>query len=174
MCPHTTMYVSSYYYVCVLILICMCSHTNVMHTVYLCVSSYYFIRLLKLLHVSSYYYTCPHSTIYVDSCYFLSSAAPSFISNCLIPATRATHRSTDHPRTLTRTTRTRKHIRTQQTVTLARTHTRPHNHRCYIREFLIQYGVHLTPSVRTSMASLEAPRVCQLFLLLFFALRLEA
>jgi hypothetical protein len=40
MCPHTTMYVSSYYYVCVLILLCMCPHTYVPHTT-MYVSSYY-------------------------------------------------------------------------------------------------------------------------------------
>ena len=79
-----------------------------------------------------------------------------------------------HQLTLTLTTRTRTHIRTQQTLDLARTHTRPHSRRCYIREILIQYGVHLAPSVRTSMTSLEAPRVCQLFLLMFFVLRLES
>jgi hypothetical protein len=66
-------YVSSYYYMCVLIL--------------LYVSSYCCICVLMLLHefahlsysaccggllyVSSYYYICPHTTIYVSSHYYM-------------------------------------------------------------------------------------------------------
>jgi hypothetical protein len=50
MCPHTTIYVSSYYYICVLILLHTCPHT----TTY--VSAYYY--------VASHYYMCPHTTIY--------------------------------------------------------------------------------------------------------------
>jgi hypothetical protein len=42
-----TIYVSSYYYMCVLILLYMCPHT----TIY--VSSYYYIRVLILLYMSA-------------------------------------------------------------------------------------------------------------------------
>jgi hypothetical protein len=45
----TTIYVASYYYICVLILLCMCPHTTI--------------------YVSSYYYMCPHTTTYVSSYY---------------------------------------------------------------------------------------------------------
>ena len=51
----TTIYVSSYYYVRVLILVYMCPHTTI------CVSSYYYICVLILLFV------CPHTSIYVSS-----------------------------------------------------------------------------------------------------------
>ena len=77
-----TEYVSSYYYICVLILLYMCPHTTI------CVSSYYYICVLILLHVSSfyyvssyssYYYMCvlillcisPHTTIYLSSFYYI-------------------------------------------------------------------------------------------------------
>jgi hypothetical protein len=99
MCPHTTIYVSSYCYICVLILLYMCPHTAIY------VSSYFYICVLILLYmcphtenlepafgslqvpptsaicllyVSSYYnicvlillYMCPHTAIYVSSyCY---------------------------------------------------------------------------------------------------------
>jgi hypothetical protein len=53
MCPHTTIYVSSYYYICVLIRLYMCPHTA--------------ICVLIRLYVSSYCYMCPHTTIYVSS-----------------------------------------------------------------------------------------------------------
>jgi hypothetical protein len=52
-CPHTTIYVSSYYYICVLILY-MCRHAPR----YL--SSYYYTCVL--MHVSA---MCPHTTISV-------------------------------------------------------------------------------------------------------------
>jgi hypothetical protein len=79
---HTTIYVSSHYYICVLILlhprqegsgtrcICvrillyMCPHT----TIY--VSSFYYICVLILL------YMCPHTTIYASSyCYIRAPGA---------------------------------------------------------------------------------------------------
>ena len=44
------LYASSYYYICVLILLYMCPHT----TIY--VSSYYYISVLILLYVSAHYY----------------------------------------------------------------------------------------------------------------------
>ncbi len=46
-CPHTAMYVSSYCYICVLILLYMCPHTAV--------------------YMSSYCYICPHTAIYLSS-----------------------------------------------------------------------------------------------------------
>ncbi len=76
MCPHTAIYVSSYCYICVLILVlCMCPHTSIMY-----VSSYCYICVLILPHLCpSYYYLCvvivlsmcPHTTMmYVSSyCY---------------------------------------------------------------------------------------------------------
>ena len=62
--PRTAIYVSSYYYICVLILLYMCPHTTICVLIlpYMCphttiyVSSYYYICVLILLHVSSYYY----------------------------------------------------------------------------------------------------------------------
>ncbi len=63
MCPHTAMYVSSYYYVCVVILLYMsllvyfCPHTN------LCVSSYYYICPHTTIYVSSYYSVCVHMQV---------------------------------------------------------------------------------------------------------------
>jgi hypothetical protein len=107
-----SIYVSSYYCICVLKLTCMCSHTThawqVMPAfvrILLYASLYYMCSHSTMcvfipLCVSSYYYTWPHTTIHVASCYYFSSAAPSSISSCLIPATPATHTSTDHPRTL--------------------------------------------------------------------------
>ncbi len=77
----TTIYVSSYYY--------MCLHTTIN------VSSYYYICVRILLHVSAYYYKCvlillcmcPHTTIYVSSYYYISvrsffRATPSHVSSC--------------------------------------------------------------------------------------------
>ena len=90
MCPHTTIYVSSYYlyylsvrrfttvhYMCVLvlldvlILLCMCPRT----TIY--VSPYYCMCVLVLLcvipgtsmYISSYYLMCVLMPLYVPSCY---------------------------------------------------------------------------------------------------------
>jgi hypothetical protein len=69
MCPHTTIYVSSYYCICVLIRTSLSApegpHSD-QTTVY--VSSYYYICVLILQYVSSYYCMCPHTTIYVSLC----------------------------------------------------------------------------------------------------------
>jgi hypothetical protein len=79
MCPHTTkcvlilLYVSSYYYICVLILLHMCPHRLQGQRVReLYVSSYYYmcphtttICVLILLHM------CPHTTTYVSSYYYI-------------------------------------------------------------------------------------------------------
>jgi hypothetical protein len=68
MCPHTTIlillcvsscyYVSSYYYICVLILL------------YILSSSYHMCPHTTL-YLSSYYYMGPHTTIYVSSYYYV-------------------------------------------------------------------------------------------------------
>jgi hypothetical protein len=69
-CTHTTIYVSSYSYICVLILLYMCPHSICIY-----VSSYSttyvssFDICVLVLHVSSYYYMCPHTTTYVPSYY---------------------------------------------------------------------------------------------------------
>jgi len=47
MCPHTTIRVSAYYYICVLILLYMCPHTTISVFMLLCV---------LILYSSSYYY----------------------------------------------------------------------------------------------------------------------
>ncbi len=47
------MYVSSYYYVCFLVLLCMFPHTTICVLILLYVSSYYYMRFLVLLRVSS-------------------------------------------------------------------------------------------------------------------------
>ncbi len=93
MCPHTTIYVSTYYYICVLILryvfsyYYMCPHARRVRgesrrsyyythtTIY--VSSYYYICVLILggsgvshddrTTILILLYMCPHTTIYVSS-----------------------------------------------------------------------------------------------------------
>jgi hypothetical protein len=67
MCPHTTIYVSSYYFICVLILPYVCPHTAY-------VSSYCYIYVLILLYV------CPH-TAYVSS-YCYKSREQEFLTCC--------------------------------------------------------------------------------------------
>ncbi len=82
-----TFYVSSYYHICVLILLCMRRHTTMCPQTTLYVSAYSYICykcpdiyrsmspssytfVLILLYVSSYSYTCymcPHTSIYVFS-----------------------------------------------------------------------------------------------------------
>jgi hypothetical protein len=70
MCPHATIRVSSYYvsscyYICVLMLLYMCPHTTI-H-----VSSYYYICALIHLCVLILLYMCPHTPIYVSSFYYI-------------------------------------------------------------------------------------------------------
>ena len=92
MCLHTTMYVSSYYCICVLIRLCMCPHTTLCVLILLYMSSAYIVvwggilhshntfKLLVdmrphttryvlriLLSMPSYYYMCPHTSVYVCS-----------------------------------------------------------------------------------------------------------
>ena len=58
---------SSYCYVCVRILLCMCPHATVcvLILLYMCPHS----CVLMLLYVSSYCFMCPHTAMYVSSCY---------------------------------------------------------------------------------------------------------
>ena len=58
-CPHTTICVSSYYYICVLILLYMCPHTAIYVSSYYYMSSYDYICVIILL------YMCP--TVYESS-----------------------------------------------------------------------------------------------------------
>jgi hypothetical protein len=75
----TTIYVSSYYYICVLVLLCMCPHTTMCVLILVeihartCRSTsttsprrYYYMCVLILLYVSSYYYMCPLTTTFVS------------------------------------------------------------------------------------------------------------
>jgi hypothetical protein len=57
MCPDTTIYVSAYYYICVLILLYMCSHTTIYVSLLLCMCPHYMCPHATI-HVSAYYYTC--------------------------------------------------------------------------------------------------------------------
>ena len=59
---HTTIYVSSCYYICVLIQSAIYA-CPIFFALYYCVSSYYNICVLILL--------CPHTTIYASSCYYM-------------------------------------------------------------------------------------------------------
>jgi hypothetical protein len=85
MCPHTTLCVSAYYYLCVLIPLYMCPHTT------LYVSSFYYICVLILLcmclhttiHVAAYHYmfVCLHTNIYI--CVLIQRAASQFTAALL-------------------------------------------------------------------------------------------
>jgi hypothetical protein len=61
----TTIYVSALYYICVLILLYMCPH----YTIY--VSSYYCMCLHTTRCVRIILYMCPNTTIYVSSYYYI-------------------------------------------------------------------------------------------------------
>jgi hypothetical protein len=73
MCPHTTIYVSSYNYmcphatICVSSYDCMCPHTTVCVLNY-CMCPDTIICVLIPLYVSSYYYICVLILLYVSSC----------------------------------------------------------------------------------------------------------
>ena len=71
MCPHTTIYVSSYY--CVLILLYMCPHTTV--SSYYCMCPHTTICVLILL------YLCPHTTISVSSNYYICVLVLPYVSS---------------------------------------------------------------------------------------------
>ncbi len=69
MCPHTAIYVSSYYYICFLIPALSLPQRRlwqvcVLILLYMC-PQYYYICVLILL------YMCPHTTIYVSSYYYI-------------------------------------------------------------------------------------------------------
>ncbi len=84
MCPHTAMYVSSYCYVCVLILLHVCPHTAMY------VSSYCYVCVLIQLRI------CPHTTMYVPSycnvcvliqlcmCGHTTMYVPSYCNACVL------------------------------------------------------------------------------------------
>jgi hypothetical protein len=67
--PHTAIYASSYCYICVLILLCVCPHTIIY------VSSCYYVSALSRRAPAALAsrelvfrcYTCPHTAIYVSS-----------------------------------------------------------------------------------------------------------
>jgi hypothetical protein len=59
MCPHAAIYVSAYYYICVLTILFMCPRTIT------CVSSGYYMCPHTILCVLILLYTCPHTTICV-------------------------------------------------------------------------------------------------------------
>jgi hypothetical protein len=73
MCPRATICVSSYYYICILVLLYMCPRT----TIY--VSSYYYTCVLVLL------YMCPRTTIHVSSYYYICVLPTPTVN----PATRS-------------------------------------------------------------------------------------
>ena len=103
--PHTSIYVSSYLHMCVLIPLYMCPHTSMCRHTSICV----FIPLYMVSsyrHVSSYLcvfipyvYTCPHTSIYVSSylymCPHTSICVSSFLYICvLIPLYMCPHTTT--------------------------------------------------------------------------------
>ena len=83
MCPHTTTCVSSYYYVSLLLV--FCPHTTTCVLILLHVSSYYYICVLvllplfcrQLIHADLPFllymcpHMCPHTTTYVSSYYYI-------------------------------------------------------------------------------------------------------
>ena len=79
-CPHTTTYVSSYYYICVLVLLRVSSYsyTTSASTLRLHVSSYYYICVLALLYVSSLVllHVCPHTPTTRMSSYSYTTGRP--------------------------------------------------------------------------------------------------
>jgi hypothetical protein len=89
-CPHTTIYVSSYCYISVRMLLYMCPHTAIYLSAcyYICVLTLLYVCPLTNMYVSSYccicvlillyyicvlipLYICPHTTIYVSSYYYI-------------------------------------------------------------------------------------------------------
>ena len=93
MCPRTTIYVSSYCYIGVLILIYMCPFT----TIY--VSSYYYMCPHTIMYVSSYYcksvlillymcpratIMCPHTTVYLSAYFYMCNHATICVLNTTV------------------------------------------------------------------------------------------
>jgi len=72
-------YVSPYYYICVLILLYVSSYYYICPHTTICVSTYYYICVLILLYmcphtttcVSPYYYMCPHTTVYMSLYFYM-------------------------------------------------------------------------------------------------------
>jgi hypothetical protein len=78
LCKMKCIYVSSYYYVCFLILLYVSSYLLcVLILLYMCpYATTYVLMLLHVcphttMYVSSYNYMCPHTTIYVSSYYYV-------------------------------------------------------------------------------------------------------
>ena len=73
MFSHSTIHVSSYYYICDLILLCVSSYYNCVcpHATSMYVFSHCYICVL---HVSSHYYMCPHTATPVFSYYYFICA----------------------------------------------------------------------------------------------------
>ena len=102
MCPHTTIYVSSYYYmcphttvcmssyhymcpyatttICFLILLYMRPHTTI-YVFYICVLILLYMCSHTTIHVSAYFYMRPHTIMYVSSYYYTCASSP-----CLAPS----------------------------------------------------------------------------------------
>ncbi len=74
MCCLILLHVSSYCYICVVILLYMCPHT----TIY--VSSYHYICVVILLYVSSYYYVCPHTICVLILLYMWGGAVLMYLN----------------------------------------------------------------------------------------------
>jgi hypothetical protein len=85
---HAVIYVSSYFYICVRILLDMCPHTVRYFCMY--VSSYCSICFLILL------YMCPHTALYVSSycsiCVLILLYVSSYCHRCFLPARNPTSR----------------------------------------------------------------------------------
>ena len=84
MCPHTTIYVSSYYYICVRIL--LYGVFILLH-----VSSYYHICVLTLLYICPQTTMCPHTTTCV---LILLSMCPHTTTHVQASSSRASSRKT--------------------------------------------------------------------------------
>ncbi len=76
LCPHTAILrvlilpcVSSYYYICALILLCVCPHTT------MCVSSYYYVCVLILRFICPHTYRCARKSSGQDSVLSAASKA---------------------------------------------------------------------------------------------------
>ena len=75
MCPHTPIYVSSYFYICVLILLYMCPHTTICVLILLCMCPHTTMCVLILIYV------CPHTAIYVSAYQYM---CPHTTSICIL------------------------------------------------------------------------------------------
>jgi hypothetical protein len=79
MCPHTTIYVSSYCYICVLILLYGHTYSSIRTHMCKCGNILLHICVLILLYMCPHtticvliqLYLCPHTTIYLSSYYYI-------------------------------------------------------------------------------------------------------